>query len=84
MAHPYLTVRLDVHLSLQYERLEVGVGLRGDRSTFPRLTNHSQSFVEAPLVVELPQVGLAVHFDAMLHVRVTTHQTLHVTHVKLF
>ncbi len=53
-------------------------------SSFPRLTNHSQPFVEAPLIVKLSQVGLSVHLDAVLYVGVTTHQALHITHIKLF
>lgn len=80
----YLTVRLHIHLSAQDERLEVDVGLGGDGSSFPRLADHCQPLVEAALVVELPQVGLAVHFNAVLGVRVTAHQALHVAHVKLF
>lgn len=59
------------------------VGLWGDGPSFPRLANHSQPLVETPLVVELPQVGLAVHLDAVLHVGVTPHQALHVAHIKL-
>lgn len=80
----YLTVGLHIHLSAQDERLEVDVGLGGDGSSFPRLADHCQPLVKAALVVELPQVGLAVHFNAVLGVRVTAHQALHVTHVKLF
>lgn len=80
----YLTVSLDVHLSAQDERLQVDVGLWGDGPSFPRLADHSQPFVETPLVIELSQVRLAVHLDAVLHVGVPTHQALHVTHVKLF
>lgn len=80
----HLTVCLHIHLSALDERLQVDVGLRGYGPSFPCLTNHGQPFVETPLIVELSQVGLTVHLDAMLYVRVTTHQALHVTHVKLF
>lgn len=80
----YLTVGFDVHLSIQDEWLQVDVGLWGDGPSFPCLANHCQAFVETPFIVELSQVGLAIHLDAMLHVGVTSHQTLHITHVKLF
>lgn len=80
----YLTVSLDIHLSAQDEWLQVDVGLWGDGPSFPRLADHSQPFVETPLVIELSQVRLAVHLDAVLHVGVTTHQALHIAHVKLF
>lgn len=79
----YLTVRLHIHLAAQNERLQVDVGFGGDGSSFPRLADHCQPLVEAALVVELPQVGLAVHLDAVLGVRVAAHQALHVAHVKL-
>ena len=39
--------------------------------------------MDAALVVELAQVGQAVHLDAMLHMGVPAHQAFHVTHVKL-
>lgn len=80
----YLTVRLHIHLTAQNERLEVDVGFGGDGSSFPRLADHCQPLVETALVVELPQVGLAVHFNAVLGVRVAPHQALHVAHIKLF
>lgn len=80
----HLTVRLHVHLTALDERLEVDVGFRGDGSSLPRLADHCQPLVEAALVVELPQVGLAVHFNAVLGVRVAAHQALHVAHVELF
>lgn len=79
----YLTVCLHIHTSIHYERPQVDVGLGRDSASFPRLPNHTQTSVEAPFVVELPQEGLAVHLGAMLHVSVATHQALHVPHVKL-
>lgn len=80
----YLTVCLYIQLSALDERLQVDVGLGGDGPSFSCLANHSQSFVEAPFIVELSQISLAVHLDAMFHVGVTTHQALHVAHIKLF
>ena len=79
----YLAVWFHVHLATLNERLEVSVRLGGDGPALPGLSDHGKPPVMAPLVVELPQVGLAVHLDAVLHVRVTPHQALHIPHVKL-
>lgn len=80
----YLTVCLHIHLLTQDKWLEVDVGLWRDSSSFPRLADHNQPFTEASFIVELSQVRLTVHLDSMLHMRVSTHQTLHITHIKLF
>lgn len=60
------------------------VSLWRDSASLSCLVNHSQPFVEAPFIVELSQIGSTIHLDAVLHMRVTTHQGLHVPHVKLF
>lgn len=52
-AQLYLTVCLHIHSSIQYERLQVDVGLWCDGPSFSCLADHSQPFVETPLVVEL-------------------------------
>lgn len=60
------------------------VSLWRDGASLPRLVNHSKPFVEASFIVELSQIGLAIHLNAMLHMRVTTNQCLHVPQIKLF
>lgn len=80
----YLAECLQLHLSALYKWLQVDVCLWGDGAPFSCLPDHSQTFVKAAFVVELPQVGLAIHLDAVLHVGVTAHQALHVANIKLF
>lgn len=79
----YLAVGEEVHLASLDEGLQLDVRLRADRAALPRLADHGEPPQQALLAVELSQVGPSVQLDAVLHVGVAAHQTLHVAHVKL-
>jgi len=79
----YLAVGEEVHLASLDEGLQLDVRLGADRAALPRLADHGEPPQQALLAVELSQVGPSVQLDAVLHVGVAAHQTLHVAHVKL-